>query len=911
MKNRIIERVRILLSLFLLTGILGSCLGARPAAAQGSGQVTLEKTAAWTDEAAFQAEIKLKVTGIEQYTKNQAPISVIPVLDVTNSMNCCESEGHVRPLRMHAISAIPGYKELWETIKPQLPTKEEYASYGRESPENLFLNLPEELDPTHRARLFCCQREGTDSYGQAVLGGWKVVYVTDDQTPLWNVEEADYAYLYHSVPQNETYMPVGTMEVKEKRIVWKAKDSKWADYSCTRSRMDDLILGYTRFIEEVFENENARVCPVAFVGGYYIGDWTKNKEEALAFLTEQKYKEATLVAPGVNTGTNLEAAVAGAEDALLRAGSLENTFALIFTDGAATSGYVHNADGSIDMSALDPHSYHQEQWDTSWYPAFGEWAVEDAAYLKEKVPLYTVGYGYNMKYDNFSQETLKRLGTEGCFIDTREEGLDQILEIFRKIYADMIGKASLVQVTDYISEYWKADVEALPYGCNVEEVSVKNQKGTQDTIQKLGFSITKEMGEDDVEEFIIPISLREEYRQVDVQTWYETNQDSPLQKPEEGTGAKVHYRDLQGKDAAVEASSPKLAVSPKKADLSVKKSALEEQVKAGGTARYAIVVENTGFCDLTDVLIEDMFPKEEIQAVFEEGVGITLQEEGKKAMIPTLAKGESMTLHVQAKIPGTEKGELKNVVTVRAEDPYHPGTSLVRDGEAVVQVIPQTLDFVVEKKADRRRAKAGDTVNYEILISNTGERTLHSVVTVDKFTNANVKARFHEQEGVQITDDGTKALIDKIDPGSQVVLKAYAVIPADFTDEKLVNVALVSVKDEEKDVSQEGKAEVIVEEVSPTPTEEPTKTPSVSPIPTDMPEPTITIQGTATAAPKSQTKLTPDGYSSQKGTLSSQSPKTGDDSPVAFWLLAGGLGALVGVTALLLRRQKGKVEKRR
>ncbi|MGI6069912.1 MAG: DUF7507 domain-containing protein [Blautia sp.] len=913
MKKRIIGRVRGALSLLLLTGLLGSSLGARPAAADTTGQVTLEKTAAWTDEAAYQAEVCLKVSGIEAYTKSQEPISVIPVLDMTNSMNCCESEDHVRPLRMHAISAIPGYKELWEEIKPQLPTKEEYTSYGQESPENLFLNLPEEMDPTHKARLFCCQRDGTDGYGQAVLGGWKVIYVTDDQTPLWNVEESDYAYLYHSVRQNNTYMPVGTMEVKEKRTVWKAKDSKWADYGCTRSRMDDLILGYTRFIEEVFENKNARVCPVAFVGGYYIGDWADQKETALAFLTEERYKEAALVSPNENTGTNLEAAVAGADDALLRAGGTENTFALIFTDGAASSGYVHNEDGSIDMSQLDPHSYKQAQWDTSWYPAFGEWAVEDAAYLKKKVPLYTVGYGYNMKYDDFSQETLKRLSSEGCFIDTREEGLDQILEIFRKIYADMLEKASLVQVTDYISEYWRVDPAALPYGCSVEEAPVKNQRGAQDTIQKLTFSITKEMGADDREEFVIPVTLREEYREVEEKTWYETNQDAPLEKPETGTGAKVRYRDLSGAEVSLEAVSPKLEVSPRKADLKVEKKALKESVTAGRTARYEIRVENTGFCDLTDIQVEDRFPSEDIQGVFEEQEGIVLLEDKTCARIPKLAKGEAVLLYVQAQFPTSISGEQKNIATARAEDPYHPGTTLIREGEAQIQVEASRLDFVVEKKADRESAKAGDTVNYEITISNTGERVLHSVITVDKFTNAHVTARFREQEGVEITENGTKALIPEIQPGSQAVLKAYAVIPEDFTEEKLVNVAVVSVKDEDKEISQEGQAEITVEEETPAPTQEPKETPTDTPAPTETSVPTKAPQVTnhVTQMPKTQAKLSPDTYSSYKGTVGGASPKTGDDSPVAFWLLAGGLGALLGVTVFLFRKQKGNIEKKR
>lgn len=801
-KNKI-QGIRAFLALFFAVMLL---LGSTLVYGATEEKVRLEKTASWVDAESYQAEIHLKVTGIENYTRNQKPIQVVPVLDMTNSMNCCESENHVRPLRMHAISAIPGYKELWEKIRPLLPSKEEYTSYGQESPENLFLNLPDEIDPTHRARLFCCQRDGTDTYSQEVLGGWKVIYVTDNQTPLWDVEEADYAYLYHSVPREGEgiYMPVGTMEVKEKRTVWKARDTKWEDYGCSASRMDDLIAGYTRFIEEVFKNENAKVCPVAFVGGYYTDGWMDNKEDALAFLNEGKYKDATLVSPDENTGTNLEAAVAGAEDAVLRAQTTENTFVLIFTDGAATSGYVHNSDGTIDMGKLDSHSYHQEEWDTSWYPAFGEWAVEDAAYLKEKVPVYTVGYGYNMKYDDFSQETLRRLSSgEKYFIDTREEELSQIMAIFQNVYTDMIQKATQVQIVDYISEYWSVDPEKLPYGWQVEDVDIKNQAGRTDTIQKISFPVTKEMGTDDREEFVIPITLRQEYRDVKEKTAYETNQDIPFDKPEEGSGAKVRYLDLEGKEAMTEAPSPKL------------------------------------------------------------------------------------------------------------------------------EVYPKNMDFVVEKKADRESARAGDTVNYEISISNTGECVLHSVITVDQFVNAGVQAVFAEQSGVEISENGTKALIGAILPGTTFVLKASAQIPEGFSDEKLVNVAIVSVEDGKEGISQEGKAEIEIKEEptgtptptdTPTPTAVPTKepadTPKLTPEITESPVPSATPQMTLTPTKK----LSPDTtYSPYKGTVKgtvsgASNPKTGDTSPILLWLIIGGTGGILGAAILFWNRgkkEKGKVEKRK
>ena len=215
-------------------------------------EVRLETTAQWVDPAAYRGEITLEATGIQRYTRNQMPVQVIPVLDMTDSMNSCESEGHVFPLRAHAISVIPDYQKLWEQLKPQLPTWEEYTRMGQENPENLFLQLPEEVDPTGKARLFCCQRNGSDGYGQHALAGWKIIYVTDDQTPLWDISMEDYSWFYHCIRKGGIYQPIGEMEVKEQRTVWKKDDKKRAEYGCVCSRMDTVKEAYSQFVQSVF-----------------------------------------------------------------------------------------------------------------------------------------------------------------------------------------------------------------------------------------------------------------------------------------------------------------------------------------------------------------------------------------------------------------------------------------------------------------------------------------------------------------------------------------------------------------------------------------------------------------------------------------------------------------------------------
>lgn len=100
----------------------------------------------------------------------------------------------------------------------------------------------------------------------------------------------------------------------------------------------------------------------------------------------------------------------------------------------------------------DPHSYGQEEYDASYQTAFAQWAIEDAAILKEKVPVYGVGYGYSMKMDHYSQNTVEQISSgEEYFIDTKEQNLDNIMEIFRAVCSDMILKSVPMKVVDYIS----------------------------------------------------------------------------------------------------------------------------------------------------------------------------------------------------------------------------------------------------------------------------------------------------------------------------------------------------------------------------------------------------------------------------------------------------------------------------
>ena len=84
-----------------------------------------------------------------------------------------------------------------------------------------------------------------------------------------------------------------------------------------------------------------------------------------------------------------------------------------------------------------------------------------------------------------------------------------------------------------------------------------------------------------------------------------------------------------------------------------------------------------------------------------------------------------------------------------------------RETSLDTKIIPLEASFEVTKTADRSVAVPGDKILFQICIRNTGERTLHSVVTTERFQLGNVPVQFLEKEGVVLNKSKTKARIER------------------------------------------------------------------------------------------------------------------------------------------------------
>lgn len=836
-----------------LLGILLGIFSVVPTRIQAEAQeISLEKTAAWESTEDYQAVIRLKARGIEKYTQKEVPISVIPLLDVTASMDHCETPGHYHKIFYHWMGAFEGAAQLWKnSIVPTLPTPEEYAQMGQENADAMLLKFPEEIDPSGKCRLVY-QKGRSEQRDYYSMFNWMVFYVADDGTSLYPLREGyEMSYDFgHTVFTDGAYLPVGTAQEADGYIAWAYTNYKEPGHGCEYSRLDQLKEGYSQFIQSLFENPGARVCPVAFIGGYYINGWTDNAQEAIDFIVQEDYLEKEPVMPDYNCGTNYEAALAGAMDAAGRLEKKENTFAILFTDGVASSGYDHTF-GEADLGRLDTHSYEMPDHDKSWYPVFADWAIQDAQMLKESISIYSVGYGSALDQEN-SMETLQKISSGGeYFIDTRSTSIQTVADIFCVIYSDLIYKATKVHIVDYISEFWEIEEEKLPEGCNVEQISILNQNGQPDTISKIIYPITKEMGADDQEELFVPVVLREAYRKVTEKTLYETNQDAPLNKDQEGTGAYLEYVNLEGEEQRTDAKTPRLDVCPKQPDFLLEKRALDLEIKAGEIAQYEFRLVNCGQLDLQEIRLEDVFSEKGITLSFAQAEGV-VQEKTGVLRIESLKTGEEIILTGTAEIPKDFQGSLENTVTAGAKNPLEPEKEIQKESKASVTVLPFVPEPEKEPKPTPASGNSKPSVSENTTSGNSQSSASENAISQNTTSENSVSDNLKQQ----ISENTLSENILSGNYGQQILQKNYAAA-------------------------------------------------------TETPDPSSSQKGTAvtTAAPRTASSTGTSGTASGagadgKGSFASASPKTGDDAPLAA--LIGLMGIAAAMIAALCYRDFGR-----
>lgn len=302
-----------------------------------------------------------------------------------------------------------------------------------------------------------------------------------------------------------------------------------------------------------------------------------------------------------------------------------------------------------------------------------------------------------------------------------------------------------------------------------------------------------------------------------------------------------------------------------KADFLLTAEKEQEKVRAGEILLYTVWVENTGETELQELTLQSSFGEEQ-DAVWEDREGNPLIG----GSVDRLEIGERRAFYL--KIPLTEDRTAPVRMNICASARYSGG-EIIRRLTDTVDIIALKAEFQVTKTADRTMAAPGDRIFFQICIRNTGERTLHSILTTEKLQTEGIPVQFEEKEGVTLNRSRTRALIGRIRPGHSFSLRAVVTVPEKAVPGELINQVTVMTKEtgEYTAVSEAG-VEIVREETEDT-------------------EPVVEDHDTEKAVQESSSRPI------------ASNPRTGDRSGTGLWTAAAVTAAITARVSV--RRRQG------
>lgn len=340
----------------------------------------------------------------------------------------------------------------------------------------------------------------------------------------------------------------------------------------------------------------------------------------------------------------------------------------------------------------------------------------------------------------------------------------------------------------WISEYFQVDTAfSFPGEWLKKEMPVISKDGRSVTITRL----ESEIKTGETEKYLdIPMKLREEYRFLSEIITVPLCQELPFSRGnmKENTmgkgGACILKKEKNEVSLVCQGKSPWVEIPAAEVDFSMKLKA-QGDAKAGKRICCQVEVANTGDIPLYKIHFKARVQGQNLTPVWETAPFVNTEETG--VILEKLAEQEVRTLSFYMDLDEGQSGEVQLEVMAAAQN-----TSSEDKKESLNLVIqPAKAAFTVKKIADRDTAQPGDTVTYQISIHNTGDRTLHSVISTERFGLAGVRAVFLEKKGVILNKTKTQAKIPEIVPGGCINLKAKVVLPENLKDQNLVNQIIV------------------------------------------------------------------------------------------------------------------------
>ena len=361
----------------------------------------------------------------------------------------------------------------------------------------------------------------------------------------------------------------------------------------------------------------------------------------------------------------------------------------------------------------------------------------------------------------------------------------------------------------WLSEYFQPDASFMaPEGCLKEELPIETADGRSSSITGFRWKINPgEQGK----QLKIPVTLRDEYRFPAEKHTVPTCQDilhanGAISGEENGGGVYIVKKVENEKTILCKALSKNLEIPAAYMDFSVEMEAKEKALYTGKRIHMAVNLTNNGQVPFYKISLQAKVKEQELVPVWEKEPGLEVSESG--AVLESLSAGETRILSFYIDPDMNQKSNLELELFAKTENPV----SLEKAAEKQLTLQQGKASFTVKKTADCDNASPGETVTYQISIHNTGEVTLHSVVTTERFGLAGVTATFQEQRGITLNKSRTQAKIQEIAPGGCVNLKAKVVLPKDLKDQNLMNQIIVVTDETGEESAVRDQATIRVED---------------------------------------------------------------------------------------------------
>ena len=407
----------------------------------------------------------------------------------------------------------------------------------------------------------------------------------------------------------------------------------------------------------------------------------------------------------------------------------------------------------------------------------------------------------SLTWENENQEY--ESGDENLFSSGNQDGS---LENDQYDFSDeTIPHPTSYELVVWLSEYFQPDASFMaPEGCLKEELPIETADGRSSSITGFRWKINPgEQGK----QLKIPVTLRDEYRFPAEKHTVPTCQDilhanGAISGEENGGGVYIVKKVENEKNILCKALSKSLEIPAAHMDFSVEMEAKEKALYTGKRIHMAVNLTNNGQVPFYKISLQAKVKEQELVPVWEKEPGLEVSESG--AVLESLSAGETRILSFYM----DQKSNLELELFAKTENPV----SLEKAAEKQLTLQQGKASFTVKKTADCDNASPGETVTYQISIHNTGEVTLHSVVTTERFGLAGVTATFQEQRGITLNKSRTQAKIQEIAPGGCVNLKAKVVLPKDLKDQNLMNQIIVVTDETGEESAVRDQATIRVED---------------------------------------------------------------------------------------------------